>query len=223
MASTSMPTIPYADLIAELRTGDIFVFHGDSTISEIVERVTGSKYSHAAMIVRPDPSKPPMIWQTGPDPIVEDQETHSMHGGAQLGLLDDALRFMNQPQFGDVPFVRQLNAERPADFETIALQAIADIDGRPFPSDLRMLADWLAGLAHVATSEGTLFCAQLVAATYMRMGLLPDDPPSNFYDPKDFSEEYDRLPLLLGATLGTQMQVIDLPAPAAASAAGGGR
>ena len=62
--------IAYDDLVPRLRTGDVVVFHGVSLASRVIERVTGSRYSHAAMVYRPDPNEPPMLWETGPDPIV---------------------------------------------------------------------------------------------------------------------------------------------------------
>lgn len=217
MGDAGSATIAYDDLVPKLRTGDVFVFHGDSTISRVIERITGSRYSHAAMVIRPDPAKPPLLWEEGPDPIVEDPETQTRHGGAQLGLLDDALRKMNRPAFGDTPFVRQLLFERTPEFERVALQVITDLEGRPFPTMLQMLEDWLAGQIHFVTTDKRMYCAELVAATFMRMGLLPLDPPANFYDPKDFSIEYDRLPWLKGAKLGPQYQVVGLePTPAAA-------
>jgi hypothetical protein len=80
-----------------------------------------------------------------------------------------------------------------------------------------MLVHWVEGLLHVTSPGPTLFCAQLVAATFIGMGLLPSDPPSNFYDPKDFSTEYQRLPLQKGATLEPEIQVV-LPPEAAARA-----
>src|SRR5262249_3009186 len=142
MADSGFATIGFEELVPTLRTGDVFVFHGDSAISWIVERVTGSRYSHAAMVIRPDPAKPPMLWPTGPDPIVEDQFTHTMHGGAQLGLLDADLKLMAIPKYGDVPFVRRLQVERDLDFELQALKAVAILDGRPFPSNPDMLLHW---------------------------------------------------------------------------------
>lgn len=218
MSDTISATIAYEDLVPKLRTGDVFVFHGDSTISRVIERITGSRYSHAAMVIRLDPAKPPLLWEEGPDPIVEDPETHTRHGGAQLGLLDDALGLMNQPKFGDTPFVRQLQIERTPELERLALQAVADLEGRPFPTMLQMLEDWLAGQVHVVTTDKKMYCAELVAATFMRMGLLPPDPPANFYDPKDFSIEYDRVPWLKGAKLGAQYQVVGLKRTPAAAA-----
>jgi hypothetical protein len=217
MADPASATIGFEELVPTLRTGDVFLFHGDSTISWIVERVTGSRYSHAAMVIRPDPLKPPMLWQTGPDPIIEDQFTQTMHGGAQLGLLDADLKLMAIPKYGDVPFVRRLQVERDLDFELQALKAVAILDGRPFPSNPEMLLHWAEGLLGIPSPGPTMFCAQLVAATFMGMGLLPAAPPSNFYDPKDFSTEYQRLNLQKGARLETEIQVI-LPPDTAARA-----
>ena len=204
--------IAYDELVPKLRTGDVVVFHGVSFASRAIERVTGSRYSHAAMIYRPDPDGPPMLWETGPDPIVEDPRTRSRHGGAQLGYLDQALRTMNRPAFGDTPYVRQLEFERTDEFERMASQVVQELEGRPFPSLLQMAGDWLAGQLHFVTTDKRMYCAELVAATFMRLGLLPFDPPDNFYDPKDFSVEYDRVPWQRGARLGPQYQIVGLEA-----------
>ena len=42
MTDPGSATIRYEDLVPTLRTGDVFVFHGDSEISKVVEQVTGS-------------------------------------------------------------------------------------------------------------------------------------------------------------------------------------
>lgn len=48
----------------------------------------------------------------------------------------------------------------------------------------------------------SLFCSELVAEAYQRMGLLDEDVPSNEYSPVDFSSEAkDGLALLRGAKL----------------------
>jgi hypothetical protein len=121
------------------------------------------------------------------------------------------------PKYGDVPYVRRLQVERDLDFELQALKAVAILDGRPFPSNPDMLLHWLEGQIGLTSPGPTLFCAQLVAATFIGMGLLPSDPPSNFYDPKDFSTEYERLNLQKGARLEAELQVV-LPPDTAARA-----
>jgi hypothetical protein len=45
-----------------------------------------------------------------------------------------------------------------------------------------------------------------VAATYQRLGLLPMEPPSNNYTPRDFGAE-GNLPLREGAALGDEVMI----------------
>jgi hypothetical protein len=51
-------------------------------------------------------------------------------------------------------------------------------------------------------------CAEVLARTYQRMGLLPLEPPPNAYAPRDFSEKNANLHLLRGAALGPQVEVL---------------
>jgi hypothetical protein len=207
MPASRPPTISYERLEPSLRTGDVFLFHGSSGISLKVEQGTKSQFSHAAMVIRPHPGRRPYLWQTGPSKIVEDRWTHTGHGGAQLGDLREALTFMANPAFGDQAFVRRLRISRSKDFETLARMSVADIDGRPFPTMTQMIRQWQVGQTRRSTSDRTLFCAELVAETYMRMGLLLFDPPPNAYSPHSFSSENPRLPLRKKASLGRELQV----------------
>ncbi len=54
-----------------------------------------------------------------------------------------------------------------------------------------------------------MFCAELVAAPYAAMGLLPPDRPRNSCDPGSFWSGDDLRPLQ-GATLGPEVPV-DVP------------
>jgi hypothetical protein len=112
--------VNYNDLVNDLRTGDLFLFHGSSGISRKIEDVTRGEFSHAAMVVRPHVDQPPLIWQTGPNPLKEDVVTTSMHGGAQLSDLLTTVTMESSPQYGDVPHVRRLTATRTDAFETMA-------------------------------------------------------------------------------------------------------
>ncbi len=214
MDAPTAPTIAYDDLEPRLATGDILIFHGSSAISVQIETKTQSYFSHAAMVIRPDPSKPPLLWETGPGPIVVDAMTHSSHGGAQISLLRDALVYMSNPAYGDTCYVRQMQFARCPEFETVAMWAIAGLDGTPFSTMSDVLKDFTEGQRHIAVSDQTFFCSGLAAHTFMLMGLLPFDPPSNSYSPGDFSPERGNLPWLRGATLGPLMQLIP---PAAAA------
>ena len=57
-----------------------------------------------------------------------------------------------------------------------------------------------------------IFCSELVAESYIRMGLLPDVPPPSAYMPVDFSSR-NKLHLLKGAHLSGEV-LIKIPRPA---------
>ena len=122
------PTVRYEDLEPRLRTGDVFLFHGASRRSRIIETVTESEFSHIGMIVRPQGGKPPLLWHTDPRAVTEDAEDDEEHGGAQLNDLTAALAVMTSPGYGDTPFVRQLIVERTPEMDEMVLQAIAAED-----------------------------------------------------------------------------------------------
>lgn len=216
MDAPAVSSVTYDDIEPHLATGDMLIFHGSSGISLEIEQKTQSYYSHAAMVIRPDASKPPFIWQTGPGPIVIDSMTHAFHGGAQISLLREAMIYMSNPAYGDSSYVRQLEFGRCAEFETVAQWAIAGLDGTPFSTMQDMLKNFEEGQRHVAVSDQTFFCSELAAHTFMLMGLLPFDPPANSYAPGTFSPEYGNLPFLRGATLGPLLQLIPPPQPATA-------
>lgn len=216
--TAAVKAVPYDDVVDILQTGDLLLFHGENRISREVEIATGSPFSHCAMIVRHDRRAVPMIWQAGPGGIEVDPVKHVKHGGAQLGDLRETLALMEDPKYHDTGYLRRLTVERPDGFDDEALRAVAELDGRPFPSILEMVEHFVLGkLLHVVTDEKTLFCAELVALTYMRLGLLPESPPANAYDPGTLSSRNRNLPLMHGASLGAEIR-IERPKPRPAGA-----
>ena len=94
--------------------------------------------------------------------------------------------------------------------EDAVLRTIARLDGKPFPTTRGLVRGWVNGRLRRSTAAETVFCAELVAATYTAMGLLPGDRPLNAYDPGSFWSG-DDLELLQGAQLGPEIPV-DVPA-----------
>jgi hypothetical protein len=213
MDAPIVPSVTYDEIEPQLATGDILIFHGTSGISLQIEQKTSSYFSHTAMVIRPDMSKPPFIWQTGPGPIVQDSLTHSYHGGAQIALLREAMIYMSNPAYGDSSYLRQLQFSRGPEFEIVAQWAIAGLDGTPFGTMQEMLKNFEEGQRSETASDRTFFCSELAAHTYMMMGLLPFDPPANSYAPGTWSPEYGNLPMLRGATLGPLLRLIPPPQP----------
>jgi hypothetical protein len=208
MGSNPSEAIRYVEIEPRLRTGDVFLFHGASRRSRVIEEVTRSRFSHIGMIVRTDQAKPPLLWHSDPRAVTEDSAEDRPHPGAQLNDLAAAMAVMTNPDYGDTPYVRQLILERRPELNEIALQAIAAMDETSFPSLLKIVKEWTLGKLHIATSEPRMDCAEVVAVTYQRMGLLAPEPPANAYAPNDFSAKHEKLKLLEGAALGPQLQVL---------------
>jgi hypothetical protein len=87
-----------------------------------------------------------------------------------------------------------------------ALSVVAEYSGRGFPSTKTLARHWLAGRVRRHVSLTDVYCAELVAVTYERMGLLGADRPPNWYDPGTFWSG-DRLQLV-GAELGHEIQEV---------------
>jgi hypothetical protein len=137
----------------------------------------------------------------------------TVHTGCRVAPLDDALAYYVQRVDDGGLFFRQLSAPV-SDGQFQALRIfINQVDGQPFPtlgSDAEKAAvyglgaNFLAGQDRSSTLFGTYFCAQLVADSYFRMGLLGmEDFPANGYSPAAFGmKDPKRLPLRDGAALG---------------------
>jgi hypothetical protein len=72
--------------------------------------------------------------------------------------------------------------------EDALLRTIARLDGTPFPSVPRLASGWLRGRMPPLRREvrdaslETAYCAEIIAATYQAMGLLPGGRRPDWYD-----------------------------------------
>jgi hypothetical protein len=113
--------------------------------------------------------------------------------------------------YGGETAIRPLCVERTEAMREALLSFYEEARGRPYERNrlelLRATYDGRLGKSRRADVTD-FFCSELVAEAYQRMGLLPTDPPSNEYTPKDFcSDREPPLPLLLGARLGAEVLV----------------
>jgi hypothetical protein len=157
------------------------------------------------MIVRPDPAATPWLWHESGIAIGVDPEEHTKHTGAQLNELATALPIILQ--YHDHPFYRPLEFQRTPTFETGVQQVIAVCEGKPFPSTLTMAELWFEGhFLHMAAPDTQMFCSQLVALTFQKVGLLSTDNPPNWYSPASFSSTLNQAVLQQGAAFGAEAQ-----------------
>ena len=193
------------------RTGDVWLFRGASVADRAIQTLTNAPVNHVGMAVVLE-DLPPLLWHAELGRSLPDAWTGTHHRGVQLHDLRDAVSVWRQ-KYGQRAWLRQLVGPAPDGgvtpaMEDAVLTTIARLDGRPFPTTRGLVRGFANGLVDRRTNAETVFCAELVAATYTAMGLLPDDRPLNSYDPGSFWSG-DRLELV-GGQLGPEVAV-DVP------------
>ena len=195
------------------RTGDVWVFRGASPADRVIRTVTNAPVNHVGMAVVLE-DMPPLLWHAELAKSLPDAWTGQHQRGVQLHDLRDAVLTWRR-RYGQRAWLRQLVG--PADdggvtreMEDAVLRTIARLDGKPFPTTRGLATGWVNGRLRRGTASETVYCAELVAATYTAMGLLPAERPRNWYDPGSFWSG-DDLELLQDATLGNEIP-IDVPA-----------
>jgi hypothetical protein len=192
------------DALATAHTGDVWLFRGRSGADRAIRVMTNAPVNHVAMVVALD-DLPPLLWHTELGQSLESVWSGERHRGAQLNRLDEAVTVWTQ-RYRQRAFVRSLDGEITRAMEDALLRVIAEYEGRPFPRTRHLVGKWLSGRLKKEASEQAVYCAELLAITYTRMGLLDARTPANWFDPGRFWSG-DRLELTGGAVLGPEVAV----------------
>ena len=187
------------ELAPQLKTGDIFLFHGVTPISEIINAMTHSCYSHIAMVFRD-------AGTVGSDGLHLWQSFEP-----EGGVVDDDLRSFllkySSTEPGATYVCRQIGVEVTPVMAQALDSFMQQAKGRPFPGYAQWIQNYLGGCLGIASKDGTFYCSEYVAQGYIEMGLLKSWPFSTVYTPGRFSIDAYDLQLQLGATLGAEIPV----------------
>ncbi|WP_433207682.1 hypothetical protein ACQP1G_22455 [Nocardia sp. CA-107356] len=195
------------------RTGDIWLFRGHSAADRAIRMTTNSPVNHVGMSVVID-DLPALIWHAELGRSLPDMWSGVAHRGVQLHNLRDAVSVWTH-RYGQQAWLRQLNRPTTREMDDSLLRTIARLDGTPFPSTAGLAGRWLRGRARLprhkprqsaARDLESAYCAEIVAATYQEMGLLPQRHSPNWYDPGRFWSG-DRLQLSGGYELGGEIAI----------------
>ena len=165
-------------------TGDIWLFRGTKVNDRMVQLTTNSPVNHVAMAVAIG-DLPPLLWHTEASPSAVDVWSGQLRPGAQLQRLDEAVMVWGD-RWGHQPYVRQLTPAVARGGEDELLRVINEYDGRRFPTARGLARRWLLGRIRRRADPNEIFCAELIATSYQRMGLLGQTRPPNWYDPGRF-------------------------------------
>lgn len=180
----STATLALDEAMATASTGDLWLFRGRSVADRAIQTVTNSPVNHVGMVVALD-DLPPLMWHAELGRSVADVWTGQRQRGVQLHLLADAVTTWRE-RYGQQAWVRLLDGRIERHHEDRLMETIARFDGRPFPTSLGLVRQWVNGRLRRHSSLEAIYCAELVAATFQHMGLLPARRPASWYDPGAF-------------------------------------
>ena len=192
----------YENLRPSLKTGDVVLFSGKGGISTGIKWFTNSKWSHVGMVLRLPEWDAVLIWESTTLSDIADIESGKERKGVQIVPLSERIKKYK----GEVS-IRLLDTERTPEMLKELSLLRAEIKNRPYEEDKIELIKAAYDGPFGANKEdlSSLFCSEMVAEAYQRMGLLPEKPASNEYTPKDFSDA-KKLKLLKGK-LGREILV----------------
>jgi hypothetical protein len=210
----SAASITLDEAVDLARTGDVWLFRGHTVADRAIQVATNSPVNHVGMSVAVE-DLPPLMWHAELGRSLPDVWTGSRHRGVQLHDLREAV-IVWASRYGERAWLRQLDPSVTGEMEGAVLRTIARLDGTPFPSTARLASGWLLGRVpgrvpapghqRRGTDPQTAYCAEVLAATYQAMGLLPGNRRPDWYDPGRFWSG-DNLGLVAGFRLSGEIAV----------------
>ena len=198
----------YEDIRDCLDTGDIVLFSGTGPVSTGIKVGTQSPWSHVGMVVRVDDPTLVLVYQSTTLSKVKDYIDNMPKQGVQINVLSQCVA-----SYSGRIALRRLEVVRSPAMREVLNDFREDMKGRPYEtSKLELLRSAYDGpFGSNCEDLSSLFCSELVAEAYQRMGLLLSEEHggkhSNEFTPKDFSSAHKGLSLLSGARLGEEITI----------------
>ena len=177
----------YSTIRNELKTGDLVLFSGKGPFSDIIKYGTLSKWSHIGMILHMPEYDFLTVWESTTLSDVKDLESGLPRKGVQLVPLSNRV----QKYSGDIS-VRQLKgSDLPNNSLRKLMELRKELRGKEYEkSKIELLKSAYDGpFGHNDEDLSSIFCSELVAEAYQRLGLVTEEKSSNEYTPADFSEK----------------------------------
>ncbi len=178
--------VSYDSIRDELDTGDIVLYSGKGHVSSIIKLGTFSRWSHVGMVLRLREYDFITIWESTTLSKLKDLVSGQPRKGVQLVPLSDRVRTYD----GAIAVRRLTRVRRGPKMRKELMELRSELRGKPYEESrvelLRSAYDGPFGANEEDLSS--IFCSELVAEAYQRLGLLSHGKPSNEYTPADFSE-----------------------------------
>jgi hypothetical protein len=209
----SKQTTGFKSIQADLQTGDLILMEGIHLSSRCIELLEGSTFSHVGIIVRSEDidldfgENKLLLWESDTPTPVKDVIKGIAKSGPMLVDLSERLKYNFTHGEDSKCSIRQLHTQRDDAFKERFKKLIPTIHDSVFPDTWHEFLNPTKGrLFHKKTSLDTMFCSELAAYTYIKLGLLSDIHPVNSYLPVDFSEQLS-VSLLKRAWLSNEISI----------------
>jgi hypothetical protein len=169
-----------------LRTFDLLLFSGEGIISSVIKTATNSEWSHVAVVLNLEEFDQVLIYESTTLTNVPDLVTGRRVKGVQLVQLSSRL----EDYKGDV-VIRFLHGERTRRQGELAAHFMREFHGRPYETNqLEMIRAALdTGMSQRNQPDASsVFCSEMVALLYRRIGVLGGNWPANEFVPGDFAD-----------------------------------
>ena len=203
--------VTLAEIEDSFQTGDLLFARGNYPSSKVIEVLEGSPWSHVCMVVRasdvglPAEAPPLLIWEANDLTNLPDWSSGKPEPATPGPLLVDLVQRLQTDvkSASDVGFsIRQLHVERTPEMLQQLAALFPSMQGWKFPPTWQLVwNEFLGRILHKASPPGTIFCSELVARSYMTMGVMSRSLPDNAYEPRDYTKD-KLVPLLERAFLG---------------------
>ena len=198
------------DIISELSTGDLILFHGFGIESEIIEFVDDSPYSHVAMVIKMPGIDKPLLWSSDEITTLNDYLNQGLHAGVHLmelqKVLDLTASRTNKKGEHYTYSWRKLNYPKGDKFMHTLETFMRSVDGRAFPTLDDMALHYAEGKLGKRADQKTFFCSQLATNTYIHLDIFPDSLIDNSVAPGDYGDSNsDKLPWQNNASLAKEV------------------
>jgi len=172
----------------QFKTGDLVFFAGSGRRSALIKRFTRSKWSHIGIVLDLDTCPYPLLFESTAQAGAEDIDSGEVVSGVQVVPLKQRIEAYS----GEVA-VRSLNPVPNAQRYAALVALREELRDRPYERCttqlIRSAYDGPIGANRCDLSS--IFCSELVALAYQRMGYLNGLYPPNEYTPHDFSDAGD--------------------------------
>ena len=172
----------YSEIRNSLQTGDIVLFSGKGRISNIIKWFTKSAWSHVGMVIRSTEWDMLLLWESTTLSKLKDIQSGVARQGVQLVPLSERIKTYD----GRIG-IRRLQTHKAIRHQPL-MDFRQEVKGRAYEeSKIELFKSAYDGpLGQNEEDLSSLFCSELVAEAYQRMGLIDNALSSNEYTPADF-------------------------------------